>query len=161
MPEALLRLYVDADVLFAGAARSSETAASYALLLLAEIGLLDAVTATQAVVEAERNLAAKAPAALPAFRRVVDRCLRVLPDPAPEAVAHRAGLAQPEDLPHLVAAIDARCRWLVSFNERHYRPGHPDVTVVPPGQMIRRLRARLAGLSPPDSPAPPPAGQDR
>lgn len=155
MPEVLLRLYLDADILFAGAARSSETAASYALLLLGEPGLIEIVVAAQVIEEAERDLTAKAPAALPAFRRIVERCVDVRPDPLPEAVVARRGLADPEDLPHLVAALEADCRWLVSFNVRDYRPDHPDLTVVAPGRMIQHLRARLAGLLPPPA-APPP-----
>jgi hypothetical protein len=154
MPEALLRLYIDADVLFAGAARSSETAASYALLLLGEIGLIEAVCAAQAVEEAERSLETKAPLALPAFRRIVGRCIQVLPDPSPAAVREWRGRADPEDLSHLVTAINAGCRWLVTFNERDYRPGHPDLTVIAPGRMIQRLRAQLAALPPSTSPQP-------
>lgn len=151
-PDARLRLSLDADVLFAGAARSSETAAGYTLLLLGEVGLIEAVTAVQGIEEAERNLTAKVPAALPLFQRVVERCVTILPDPPLAAVLARSGLAQPADLPHLVTAIEADCRWLVSFNERHYQPGHPGISVVAPGVMIRQLRARLVGGTRPTRP---------
>jgi predicted nucleic acid-binding protein len=150
MAEEPLRLYLDADVLFAGAARSSETAASYTLLLLGEVGLIEAIVCTQAVEEAGRNLAKKAPVVVPTFRRIVERSVRVVPDPPPAAVTACTGLADPKDLPHLVAALENGCRWLVSFNERDFQPGHPDVTVVAPGQMIRRLRAHLAGMTRPE-----------
>ena len=64
------RLFVDADVLFAGAASPSEHSASLVVLQLAEITLIEALTSQQVITEAERNLAAKLPQALPAFRLV-------------------------------------------------------------------------------------------
>jgi len=38
------------------------------------------------------------------------------------------------------------CPWLVSFNTRHYKPGHPAVEVLPPGDFLVRIRALLAKL---------------
>ena len=141
------RVFVDADVLFAGAAAPTEHGASLTVLRMAEITLIEAVTSQQAVVEAERNLEAKLPAALPAFRLIVSRCLRVADDPAATDLASYTGLADPADLPILVAALRERCPWLVTFNVRHYRPGHPEVTVLRPGDLILRVRDLLAGLA--------------
>jgi hypothetical protein len=61
-------------------------------------------------------------------------------------LAPYAGLADPKDLPILVAAIRERCPWLVSFNVRHYQPGHPAVTVLRPGDFVLRLRGLLSVL---------------
>ena len=82
-----LRVFVDADVLFAGSAAPSEHGASLVVLRLAEITLIDAVASQQVITEAERNLAEKLPDALPAFRLIVSRCLRVVPDPDPADLA--------------------------------------------------------------------------
>ena len=98
------------------------------------------------ITEAERNLAEKLPDALPAFRLIVSRCLRVVPDPDPADLAVFAGLADPKDLPILVAAVRGGCPWLVTFNVRHFRPGHLAVQALPPGELILRVRGRLAGL---------------
>ena len=140
------RVFIDADVLFAGAASSSEHGASLTILRMAEITLLDALTSEQVIVEAERNLEAKLPATLPTFRLLVDRCLTVVPIPTAEEVAQFDGMAHPNDLPILVAAVQHQCPWLVTFNVRHYRPGHPDVTVLPPGEFVQRVRYLLAAL---------------
>ena len=99
------------------------------------------------ITEAERNLAEKLPDALPAFRLIVSRCLRVVPDPDPADLAVFAGLADPKDLPILVAAVRGGCPWLVTFNVRYFQPGHPTVQALPPGKLILRVRGRLAGLS--------------
>jgi hypothetical protein len=141
------RVFVDADALFAGAASPSEHGASLVVLRMAEITLIDALASQQVVAEAERNLADYLPAALPAFRMIVSRCLRVVPDPSPADLMPYAGLADPKDLPILVAAAREGCAWLVTFNVRHYRPGHPPVAVVQPGEFVQRVRALLAALS--------------
>lgn len=140
------RVFIDADVLFAGAAAPTEQGASLVVLRLAEITLIDAVTSQQAIVEAERNLATKLPVALPAFRMIVSRCLQVVPDPTTTDLEGYYGLADPKDLPLLAAALRERCAYLVTFNVRHYQPGHPDTVALRPGDFILRVRDRLASL---------------
>ena len=140
------RVFVDADVLFAGAASPAEHGASLVVLRMAEITLVEAFTSEQVVAEAERNLEDRLPQALPAFRLLVSRCLRVVPDPQPDDLKPHRGLADPEDLPILVAALREGCRWLVTFNLRHDRPGHPDLAVLRPGEFVLRVRDLLAYL---------------
>jgi predicted nucleic acid-binding protein len=141
------RVFVDADVLFAGAAAPGEHGTSLVVLRMAEITLIEAVTSEQVVVEAERNLAEKLPQTLPAFRLILSRCLHVVPDPQPVDLLPRNGLADPKDLPILVAAVREKCLWLVTFNVRHFQPGHPDVTVLHPGEFVLRVRDLLAHLA--------------
>jgi len=138
------RVFVDADVLFAGAASADEHSASLLILRLSEITLIEAVASQQVITEVERNLEAKLPAALPAFRLLASRCLQVLPDPRREELAAHQGRADPKDLPILAAALQAGCSWLVTFNVRHFQPGHPDLVVLAPGEFILRLRYLLA-----------------
>ena len=139
-------VFIDADVLFAGAASPSEHSASLLVLRLAEITLIEAITSEQVITEAERNLEAKVPKALPMFRHLINRCLRIVKDPEPEDLQPYLGLADPKDLPILVAALRESCPWLVTFNTRHYQPGHENVSVVTPGDLILRIRDRIAQL---------------
>ena len=147
MASAKPRVFVDADVLFAGAAAPGEHGASLVVLRMAEITLIDAVASPQVVEEVERDLADKLPAALPAFRMIVSRCLRLVPAPQPSDLAACAGLADPKDVPILAAALHEQCPWLVTFNGRHFQPGHPAVTVLTPGPLILRVRDLLARLT--------------
>ena len=146
------RVFIDADVLFAGAAGPSEQGASLVTLRLAEITLIEAVTSQQAIVEAERNLLDKLPAVLPAFRLIVSRSLQVVPDPATVDLAAYQGLADPKDLPLLVAALREKCSYLVTFNQRHFLPGHADLVVLSPGDFVLRVRDQLARLHPAEKP---------
>ena len=142
------RVFVDADVLFAGVASPGEHGASFITLRLAEVTLIVGVPPQQVITEAERNLEEKLPQTLPAVRLLVSRCLRVVADPRPDDLLPHAGLADPKDLPILVAAVREGCPWLVTFNVRHFQPGHPEVTVLPPGGLVLRVRDLLAHLSP-------------
>jgi hypothetical protein len=117
------------------------------VLRLSEITLIEAITSERVIIEAERNLAEKLPAALPIFRLLVSRCVQVVTDPAADELIAFAGLAHVKDLPMLGAAVRARCPWLVTFKTRDYQPGHPTVTVLPPGSFVLRVRDRLARIA--------------
>jgi hypothetical protein len=145
-PLAEPRLFIDADVLFAGSVAPSEYGASLIVLRLAEISLIKAITSQQVIQEAERNLAAKLPGALSSFRLIIDRCLEIVPNPSQQELGSYHGLAHPKDLPILVAALKTGCPWLVTFNTRHYQPGHPDIEVLSPGKLMMRVRDLLARL---------------
>ena len=93
------KVFLDADVIFAGSASPSVQGASYVVLLMGEITLLDCMTSEQVITEVERNLADKMPAALPEFRLLVKRCLQVTGDPSAEDIKVYSGQADPKDLP--------------------------------------------------------------
>lgn len=141
------KVFVDSDVLFAGAASPTDHGASLLVLRLSEITLIDALVSEQVVTEVERNLTAKIPQALPAFRHLLSRCVAVVPDPDRDDLAPYEELADRKDIPILATAVREKCSWLVTFNTRHYQPGHPDIVVVSPGEFIRRIRDLLAYLS--------------
>jgi len=142
----LPHVFIDADVLFAGSASPSEFGASLVVLHMAEITLINAVTSQQVITEAERNLSQKMPAALPAFRLLVQRCLVVVSDPEPEDLADYKDLADEKDLPILGAALKEKCSWLVTFSVRHYKPGHPDIAILKPGAFLSEVRYLLSRL---------------
>jgi predicted nucleic acid-binding protein len=139
-------VFIDADVLFSGSASPTEHGASLLILRLAEITLIETITSEQVITEAARNLEAKIPKALPVFRHLVNRCLQIVKDPEPGDLQPYLGLADPKDLPILVTALRESCPWLVTFNTRHYQPGHKNVSVVTPGDLILRIRDRIAQI---------------
>jgi predicted nucleic acid-binding protein len=140
------KVFVDADVLFAGAAAGSQHSASLVVMRMAEITLIEAFTSQQVIDECERNLSAKIPVALPAFRLLVSRSLQIVPAPAAADLAEYTKIADPKDLPILVAALQTNCTWLVTFNLRHFQPGHPGITVLRPGDFVLRVRELLTYL---------------
>lgn len=124
-----------------------EHGASLVVLRMAEITLIDAVTSQQVIGEVERNLSTKLPAALPLFQVLVGRCLRVVPTSQAVDLTPHTGRADPADLPILVAALREDCPWLVTFNVRHFQPGHSSVAVMRPSEFVQRIRHVLAYLN--------------
>lgn len=141
------KIFLDADVIFAGSAAPSEHSASHVVLRMGEITLLECITSQQAIIEVERNLTQKLPRALPAFRLLVSRCLQVVPDPSPEMLMQYAGQADAKDLPLLTAAIQAGCSHLLTFNLRHYTPENDIIVVQRPGEFLLHLRRLLSQMN--------------
>lgn len=139
------KVFVDADVIFAGAAAPTEEGASHVVLQMGEITLIDCISSEQAVKEVERNLANKIPAKLPDFHLLVSRSLQIVGDPQPGDLAAYKGQADPKDLPILVAAMKEGCSHLLTFNVRHFTPASPKITVQPPSGFLLTVRS-LAGM---------------
>ena len=133
-------------MLFAGSA--SATGASHLILQLSELDIIRAFTSRQAREEVERNLAAKLPAALPAFRAIVAAACHPATEPKAAAVRRlvAADACDPKDAPILAAAMATDCTWLLTFNLRDYRPGDR-IRVAEPGTFLASLRASLTSLA--------------
>ena len=140
------KVFVDADVIFAGAAAPTEQGASHVVLQMGEITLIDCISSEQAVKEVERNLANKIPAKLPDFHLLVSRSLQIVGDPQPGDLAAYKGQADPKDLPILVAAMKEGCSHLLTFNVRHFTPTSPKITVQPPSGFLFTIRSLLGML---------------
>jgi hypothetical protein len=133
-------------VLIAGAA--STTGASHLLLKLAELGVLEGFTTRLAQAEAERNVQFKLAHALPVLRGLVREAVEVVDNPSLSECASFSSQAETEDVPHLAAAVREACRFLVTFNTRHYWPKIQGLEVIKPGDLLRRLRLQIASLEP-------------
>ena len=140
------RVFVDADVLFAGSASPSEDSASQVVLRMAEITLVEAITSDQVLTEVERNLQEKAPGAIPSFKRLVKCTSKVVKDPSASEVNSHLHRADYKDVSILVAALSQRCSYLLTFNVQDFEPGHPDVEVLRPGEFLGRVRHLLSSL---------------
>jgi hypothetical protein len=140
------KVFVDADVIFAGAASPTEHGASHVVLQMGEITLIDCVSSVQAVKEVERNLADKIPEKLPDFQLLVSRSLHIVDDAQPGDLSVYKGQAAPKDLPILVAAIKEGCSHLLTFNVRHFTPTSPKITVQPPSGFLLTVRSMLGML---------------
>ncbi len=143
-------LFLDSSALFAGIVSAS--GASRALLLLAEIEKIDLTISEQVIVETERALARKAPAALNLVRQaILASRLRIIPDPSPaEVQAHLYWISDPGDVPILLAAMQARVDYLVTLNRRHFLddPGvaqRSALRIGAPGEALYWLRGQWGG----------------
>ena len=139
-------VFVDADVIFAGAAAPSTHGASHVILRMGEITLIDCVTSEQVLTEVERNLGEKLPEKLYEFHLIVNRALRIVANPLPEDLNPFEGQADPKDLPILVAALREQCPYLLTFNVRHFKTGSEAIQVLRPGAFLNTIRRLLSTL---------------
>jgi predicted nucleic acid-binding protein len=138
------RIFIDTSVLIAGS--FSKAGASYILLQLAGLTLLDGRISPDVRTEALRNVAAKLPAALPQLRVMLNDVLTEGAPVTAEQMEMAAHYADPKDRPILASAIAQQCRYLVTLNEKDFWPPPGRILIVRPGDLLRALRVQLAGV---------------
>ena len=147
----VLRLFLDANVLFVGGYSSSSPV--HELFALARSGQCQLVASGYAIEEARRNLGAKGPAgALLAFN-VVLADVKLVAEARATALetATVAAISDPADVPILAAAIQCRADVLVTGDRRafgrHFRTRLAGVEVL----VLRDALRRVVGLPLSDS----------
>jgi len=142
-----VRVFFDADVILNAAFSSQDDSASIVLLQLSELGLLEGITSEKAQEEALRNCESKLPQALPKLRDFIANSLVIWREPADEHRRDAAEHSHEKDTEHLVTALDAGYRFLLTRNLRDFRlPADAPLEVIDPGGFIRRIRQALAAL---------------
>ena len=113
-------VFLDNSALIAGIV--SAQGAARALLLLGEDGKIFLVVSEQVIAEVERNIARKAPNAIPYTRQVIlSANIRILHDPALEDVQkHLDWISHSADVPILVSARQAKVDYLATLNSKHF-----------------------------------------
>jgi predicted nucleic acid-binding protein len=115
-----LRVFLDANVLFTAA--YSPQGLSAFLIELGAAGRLTLLTSPIAIVEAERNLEAKRPAALPALSRGLG-AVRIVGEPPPaDVVKLTPAELSAKDRPLLAAAIVAGATHFVTGDVADFGP---------------------------------------
>ena len=140
----LLRLYIDADVLFRAVTRSHERTAAYVVLKLADMTLVETLTAHYAFHEAMRNVQVQAPKSAAELLDIGRHSLRIVDDPPAPMLLSVRDQAHPKDVLNLAAAQAAGAPLLITFNTRHYFLRTASVRVMTPGDFIVATRTRLA-----------------
>lgn len=138
------RAFFDSSVVIAGA--FSATGASYILLQLASLALLEGRISAEVRTEVTRNVTAKLPVALPHLRILLATALVEGAAVADEQAQAVAAYADPKDQPLLASAVAQNCRYLVTLNERDFWPPPALIGIVRPGALLQMLRTQLAGL---------------
>ena len=134
-----MRVFLDANILFSAA--KSVGAVRELLHLVLDSGH-ECWVDGYVVIEARRNLAAKAPDALIAFEALLKR-LRIGPAQAPGPELKLVNWLPEKDRTVLAAAIRLRCAALVPGDRKHFGPGYgkmfAGVTIHSPRSLAERL----------------------
>jgi predicted nucleic acid-binding protein len=108
---------VDSSVLIAAAI--SARGAARDLLLEGLRGRRTLHLSTLVLLETERNLRKKQPAALPAFEGFRAALTAAVVDPPVALVRRVAGVVAPKDAPIVAAALEAGAAYLASYDRKH------------------------------------------
>lgn len=142
-------VFFDSSALIAGIV--SAQGAARALILLAEDEKILVTVSEQVIVEVERNIARKAPKALPFARELILRTnLQIVRDPdIEEVLQHQNWMGHAADVPILVAEMRARVDFLATLNTKHFIDD-PEVSrrsglrIGSPGDALAWVREQLA-----------------
>ena len=141
----MIRAFIDASVLMA--ACLSSTGASREIILQSIRDNVSLVISDLVIQETERNLANKAPEALPAFHQFLDAVSFEIIRPTKQEVLQAAAYIALKDAPIVAAAKRAQVDYLVSLDRRHL-VGLPEVAqqsglnIVLPSQLLDEIRAQ-------------------
>ncbi len=138
------RIFFDTSVVLACA--FSKRGASYVLIELANLTLIEGRISPDVREEVLRNAPSKMPAAMPALRSILSEYLIEGPAPSAEMLITMRGYADVKDVPILAAAIEQRCRYLVTLNERDFWPPSTLITIVRPGDLLSAIRKQVGTL---------------
>ncbi len=139
----ITEVFFDSDALIAGSA--SPKGASFVLLQLSELSLIQGFTSKKVIEECRKNLQKKLPEALPAFEQIISYALKVVANPSNKETAQYNNMAHEKDLPILVAALKIKARFLVTFNSKDFYP-KPElgIEVIEPGDLLKKIRTKLS-----------------
>jgi len=140
--QAVPRVFFDTSCLIAGA--FSRNGASYILLQLAALRLLDGRISPEVRQEALRNTARKLPSALPALRVLLNEAVTEGPSATADECADVSGLADAKDVSILASAVAQRCTHLLTLNERDFWPPAETMRVMRPGPFLANLRGLIS-----------------
>lgn len=115
-----IKVFLDSSAVIAGII--SSTGAARVLLVMSENGQVETFVSEQVIAESEHSIARKVPHALPELRQTLkDAGLRVVRNPTQEEIRKNLYLiADPDDVPILLAAMKAHVDYLATHNRKHF-----------------------------------------
>jgi len=143
-----IKVFLDSSAVIAGVI--SSTGAARVLLVMSETGQIETFISEHVIVESERSLARKVPHALPDFRQAIkDAKPKIFKNPTPKEIKDNLYLiADPEDVPILLSAVQAHVDYLATHNTKHFiddpkvaeRAG---IKIGTPGDVLAWIRENL------------------
>jgi predicted nucleic acid-binding protein len=121
MAKRAVRIFLDSNVILSGL--FSDRGAPRILLdiLSLNLSVITGVTGRYNILEIERNLKAKLPAAVPVYKEYIGKLnLRIIPIPALEEVKKFAGVIAEKDIPVLVSAMNGKAEYLITGDKKDF-----------------------------------------
>lgn len=143
-----IKVFLDSSAVMAGVISSA--GAARVLLVMSENGQIETFICEQVIVESERSIAKKVPQALPEFRQTLkDANLKVVHNPTQEEIEENLSLiADPDDVPILLAAMKSHVDYLATHNRKHFLNDYKvaekaGLKIGTPGDVLAWIRENL------------------
>ncbi len=121
MPSGVNRVFLDSNVIISGLLSAKGAPRIILDLLCLHLPNLQSVTGAYNMIEIERNLSRKLPAALTVFQEYLPRLnLEIIPLPAYETLVPWFGVTSDKDVPVIVSAIEGEADFLVTGDTRDF-----------------------------------------
>jgi predicted nucleic acid-binding protein len=115
MPSGVNRVFLDSNVIISGLLSAKGAPRIILDLLCLHLPNLHGVTGAYNMMEIERNLVRKLPAALPVFQEYLPRLnLEIVPLPLYEELESWFGITADKDVPVIVSAVNGKADFLVT-----------------------------------------------
>lgn len=136
------RIFLDSSVVIA--ACGSQSGASHAVIVMAEIGLFKVLISEQVIEESERNITKKLPTTLPILKQIFSTInLEIVPNPAIVDIIELTKIIESKDAPILAAALSAQADRLLSLNTKDFTPSvakQSGLILQTPSEFIQEIR---------------------
>ncbi len=143
-----VKVFLDSSAVIAGVISSS--GAARVLLVMSENGQIETFISEQVIAESERSIARKVPQALPELRETLkDSNLKIIHNPTQEEIDENVSLiADPDDVPILLAAMKAHVDYLATHNRKHFLDDpkvaeSSGIKIGTPGNVLAWIRENL------------------
>lgn len=143
-----VKVFLDSSAVIAGIISSA--GAARVLLVMSETSQIEVFISEQVIVESERSLARKVPHALPDFRQALkDAQPKIIEKPTPKEIEdHLYLIADPDDVPILLAAMQANVDYLATHNRKHFLDDpkvaeRSGIKIGTPGDVLAWIRGNL------------------
>jgi predicted nucleic acid-binding protein len=144
-----VKVFLDSSAVMAGVISSA--GAARVLLVMSENGQIETFISEQVIVESERSIAKKVPQVLPEFRQTLkDANLKVVHNPTQEEIEENLSLiADPDDVPILLAAMRVHVDYFATHNRKHFLDdpkvaAKAGLKIGTPGDVLAWIRENLS-----------------
>ncbi|MEK6725894.1 MAG: PIN domain-containing protein [Deltaproteobacteria bacterium] len=116
-----VRVFLDSNVILSGLLSDKGSPRVILDLLCLNLPFLKGVTGRYNVIEIERNLEKKLPAALPVYKEYLPKLsLDIVPIPSEDEVKKLSGHTSEKDIPVLASALKGRADFLVTGDKKDF-----------------------------------------
>jgi len=121
MVKRAVRVFLDSNVILSGLLSDRGAPRIILDILSLNLSFITGITGRYNIIEIERNLRAKLPAAVSVYEEYIAKInLRIVPVPAIEEVKKYTGAISPKDVPVLVSAIKSKADYLITGDKKDF-----------------------------------------